>query len=158
MLSGKRDAGRKGAKLSGVTYTGENNNMVGILIVAHGDLADSFVRSAQMIVGKQERIKGIGLFEGESPDTLQDGILQGIKELDGGDGVMVFVDIYGGTPSNRVAFSSVKTEADIACITGVNFPMLVECLLTRDSLTLKRQNARINQRRKGSGRESAFCP
>jgi PTS system mannose-specific IIA component len=116
---------------------GENNNMIGILVVAHGDLADSFVKSAQMIVGKQEKVMGIGLFEGESPDTLQDGILQGIKELDGGDGVMVFVDIYGGTPSNRVAFSSAKTDSRIACITGANFPMLVDCLLTRDSLTLE---------------------
>ena len=116
--------------------------MIGILVVTHGDLADSFVKSAQMIVGKQEKVMGIGLYEGESPDTLQEGIIEGIKKLDGGDGVMIFVDIYGGTPSNRVAFSSVKTDSRVACVTGANFPMLVDCLLTRDTLTLEQLTSR----------------
>lgn len=111
--------------------------MVGILIVMHGDLAESFVKSAQMLVGKQERIKGIGLYAGNNPDALQDDIVRSIGELDAGDGVIVFVDIYGGTPSNRVAFSSVKTASRIACITGANFPMLIDCLLTRNSMTLE---------------------
>ena len=116
--------------------------MIGILVVTHGDLAGSFVKSAQMIVGKQEKVMGIGLYEGESPDTLQEGIIEGIRKLDGGDGVMIFVDIYGGTPSNRVAFSSAKTESRVACITGANLPMLVDCLLARDTLTLEQLTSR----------------
>ncbi len=111
--------------------------MVGILIVMHGDLAESFVKSAQMLVGKQERVMGIGLYAGENPDALQENIVKGITQMDEGDGVLVFVDIYGGTPSNRVAFSSVKTASKIACITGTNFPMLIDCLLTRNSMTLE---------------------
>jgi PTS system mannose-specific IIA component len=111
--------------------------MIGTLIVTHGDLAESFIKSARMIVGTQEKIMGIGLFEGDSPDALQDKIVQGIEKLDDGDGVLVLVDIFGGTPSNRVAFSSVKTHSRIACITGANFPMLVDCLLARGSSTLE---------------------
>lgn len=92
----------------------------------------------------------MGLFEGENSDMLQDGIVQNIKELDGRDGV------YGGTPSNRVAFSSAKSNSRIAYISGANFPMLVDCLLARNSFTLERQNTRINQRRKGGGGKSAL--
>lgn len=111
--------------------------MIGVLIVTHGGLAKSFIETAQLLVGNQEKLMGIGLFEGDSPDMLQDEIIKDIKYLDDGDGVIIFVDIYGGTPSNRAALSSVKMDSKVECITGVNLPMLVDCLLTRTSFTLE---------------------
>ncbi len=111
--------------------------MVGILIVTHGSLANSFIESARVMVGTQDRVLGIGLFEEDAPDALEDKILQGIQKVDDGDGVLVLTDIYGGTPSNRVAYSSAKTHSRLACVTGINFPMFIDCLLSRGNMTLE---------------------
>ncbi len=51
---------------------------------------------------------------------------------------MVFVDLYGGTPSNSIALNLDLNgnEINIECITGVNLPMLLEALTMRNNLKL----------------------
>ena len=43
--------------------------------------------------------------------------------LDSGSGVLVFVDIYGATPSNIAAH--LATTGRVAIVTGLNLPMLL---------------------------------
>lgn len=44
----------------------------------------------------------IGLYHGDGIDELEQKIRMAVKELDDGDGVLGFVDILGGSPSNMV--------------------------------------------------------
>jgi PTS system mannose-specific IIA component len=47
-----------------------------------------------------------------------------LREVDSGEGVLVLVDMFGGTPSNLcLAFLE---EGRIEVVTGVNLPMLVK--------------------------------
>ena len=99
--------------------------MVGLLLVTHGDLAKSLLNSAALIMGEAP------LIDGDDVDDLKEKVKSAIQRLNDqsdGDGVLVLVDLFGGSPSNATARSlhelgdSVKAK----CVTGVNLPMLLE--------------------------------
>lgn len=111
--------------------------MVGILIVTHGNLGLELLKSAELIVGKQNNTLALGLFHGDNIDDFKKRVMKYIKNLDEGEGVLAFTDLYGGSPSNVIAMNlreiqSIKFE----CITGVNLPMILEALTMRGSYEL----------------------
>lgn len=111
--------------------------MVQILIVTHGPLADALKESALLVYGKTEQLRTIGLFHGDNIDDLYDKIVTNIKEINEEDGVLVFVDMFGGTPCNKVALAikNLKEYCRIECIVGVNLPILIEALCLRSDKT-----------------------
>lgn len=109
--------------------------MVGILIATHGCFAEGLLNAVELIAGKQEKAKTIGLYHGDGIEELEQKIRTAIKELDDGDGVLVFVDILGGSPSNMV----MKCMADMKnfkAIAGVSMGMVVQAAMMRDQCSL----------------------
>lgn len=112
--------------------------MIGILVITHGNLAEEILKTAQLIVGKQERVLYLGLHYGDSIEEFSVKVKDTISSLDDGDGVLVFSDLFGASPYNAAAFSAGKIESSkFRCITGVNLPMLLEALTTRDECNLE---------------------
>lgn len=116
--------------------------MVGLLLVTHGDLAKSLLNSAALIMGEAPLIESYGLYHGDDVDELKTKVKAAIQRLNDqseGDGVLVLVDLFGGSPSNATARSlhelgdSVKAE----CITGVNLPMLLEVATSAQFMSLE---------------------
>ncbi|MGB9724901.1 PTS sugar transporter subunit IIA [Caldisericum sp.] len=107
--------------------------MIGIIIVAHGKYAEGLLDAVYLIAGQQEKIETIGLFEGDNLDDLTQKIAEKIDKLDDGSGVIVFVDMFGASPSNIV---SKLMNKNFVAVTGVNLPMILEILMNRDSLNL----------------------
>jgi len=112
--------------------------MVGMLIVTHGRLGEGLLDAMQMIAGPQERVEVISLKEGDSIDELKDKILNAVKTLDDGSGVLVFVDMFGASPSNAAAY---LLNENVEVITGVNLPMLLEIVSFRESSSLQELGA-----------------
>jgi PTS system mannose-specific IIA component len=114
--------------------------MVEILIVTHGNLAVEILKSSEIIVGKQHQVTTMGLFQGDCIEDFRDRVAQEIGKLGREDGVLVFVDLYGGSPSNA-AVLSLNTEhvkdIEFQCITGVNLPMLLEVFMSRSNADLQ---------------------
>ncbi|WP_315080252.1 PTS sugar transporter subunit IIA [uncultured Clostridium sp.] len=111
--------------------------MVGILLVTHGKFSEEILKSAELIVGKQEKILTLGLQHGDSVEMLGDKVKESIKSLEDGDGVLVLVDLMGGSPYNVVALNSSKlSDINFRCITGVNLPMLLEAITMREIYNL----------------------
>ena len=109
--------------------------MVGILIATHGCFAEGLLNAVELIAGKQEKAKTIGLYHGDGIEELEQKIRTAIKELDDGDGVLAFVDILGGSPSNMV----MKCMADMKnfkAIAGVSMGMVVQAAMMRDQCSL----------------------
>ena len=116
--------------------------MIGILIVAHGSLADSLVECATHVLG--QRPSGLATldFKGHAdPDERQKALQTRLDELDEGNGILVLTDVYGATPSNTLC--RVLEPARVEAITGVNLPMLLKALNYRDSLPLPQLIERI---------------
>ncbi|HPJ94583.1 MAG TPA: PTS sugar transporter subunit IIA [Deltaproteobacteria bacterium] len=103
--------------------------MVGIIVVAHGDLARAFEETAQMIVGPTEAFKACSFVQGTDVDDLRRLLKASIKEVNRGEGVIILTDMFGGTPSN-ISLSFLE-NGKIEVITGVNLPMVITALTKR---------------------------
>ena len=112
--------------------------MVGMLIVTHGRLGEGLLDAMQMIAGPQEKVDSVSLKEGDSIDELKERILNAVKILDDGSGVLVFVDMFGASPSNAAAY---LLNENVEVITGVNLPMLLEIVSFRESSSLQELSA-----------------
>ncbi|KPJ56892.1 MAG: hypothetical protein AMJ42_04885, partial [Deltaproteobacteria bacterium DG_8] len=51
-------------------------------------------------------------------------VLNAVKSVDTGDGVLILVDMFGGTPSNLSLSLLAKGKTEI--VTGANLPMIIE--------------------------------
>lgn len=107
--------------------------MVGILVVCHGKLAEGFQSAASLIVGEREQFSTLALFEGDPIDELPKKIKKEIHALDTGEGVLIFVDLFGASPFNAtVKAVSAREGEGVDMITGANLPMLLEALMQRE--------------------------
>ncbi len=110
--------------------------MISVLVVSHGALAEGLVDAMQMITGPQEQVAALGLEESEAPENLIDRIKEAIDTLDDGDGVLIMVDLYGATPFNSSSRLFMESDKQIEIVTGVNLPMLVEIVISREGQNL----------------------
>lgn len=103
--------------------------MIGIIVAGHGQFAKELLKTAQMIMGKQENIVAIALEPEDDPLLLKDVIYEECKNNELGDGVIVLVDLMGGSPGNAAAYVAME---GYPVITGVNLPMLLELIAMRN--------------------------
>lgn len=116
--------------------------MVGILIVTHGNFGTELLKSAELIIGKQENVETLGLNHGDSVDELYKKVKEAIQKLDTGGGVLILTDLFGGSPSNVAAASLKGNKTGVESVSGVNLPMLIEAL---DSRTRENLPDMVNQ-------------
>lgn len=110
--------------------------MISLLVISHGGLAEGLLDAMQMITGPQEKVLALGLQESEAPEDLIERIREAVETLDDGDGVLIMVDLYGATPFNSSSRLFLESQKKIEVITGVNLPMLVEIVISREGQTL----------------------
>lgn len=116
--------------------------MVSILVVTHGDLSKAFISSIELVLGETPMTETLGLYHGDDVEELKDRVRESILKLNAesaGKGVLVFVDLLGGSPSNAVAvcINELKDKINIECIAGVNLPMLIESVGSRTYMDLQ---------------------
>jgi PTS system mannose-specific IIA component len=97
--------------------------MIGLVLVTHGRLASEFIVAMEHVVGPQQQIAGICIGPEDDMEERRSQIADAIKTVDGGVGVIILTDLFGGTPSN-LAISLMKSDK-IEVIAGVNLPMLI---------------------------------
>jgi len=116
--------------------------MIGILVVAHGTLAESLVECATHVLGQRPTDLAALNFMGHADPDERTAILQArIAELDQGGGVLVLADIYGATPCNTLC--RLLAPDHVEGVAGVNLPMLLKALNYRDSMPLLQLVERI---------------
>ena len=97
--------------------------MIGLVLVTHGRLASEFIVAMEHVVGPQQQIEGICIGPEDDMEERRGQIADAIRVVDGGVGVIILTDLFGGTPSN-LAISLMKSDK-IEVIAGVNLPMLI---------------------------------
>lgn len=97
--------------------------MIGLVLVAHGRLADEFVTAMVHVVGPQERIAAIAIGADDDMEDQRANIAAAIEQVDAGQGVIVLTDLFGGTPSNLAI--SLMRRGRVEVIAGMNLPMLI---------------------------------
>ena len=106
--------------------------MIGIVLAAHGPLPGAFLESTSMILGDLPQVATISLMPGDSLEGLVDRLHAAVNEVNTGDGVLILLDMFGGTPANAAAFLTQQVN-DVRAVTGMNLPMLLETVMERMS-------------------------
>ncbi len=107
--------------------------MVGLVVVCHEDMAAELVRAAEMIVGKIEAVETVSVKQDSAPETLRDRIQAAVRKVDRKKGVMLFTDMFGGTPSN-IALAFLGDTVEV--VSGVNLSMIIKFANHRDERPL----------------------
>jgi PTS system mannose-specific IIA component len=103
--------------------------MIGGVIVSHGKLGEEMINTAEMIVGKIFNITSVSIDVTTDVETSREQIRQAIQAVNTGAGVIIFTDMFGGTPSN-ISLSFLE-ESQVEVITGVNLAMLLQLSTTQ---------------------------
>ena len=108
------------------------SEMIGLVLVTHGRLAEEFVVAMVHVVGPQERIATISIGHDDDMETRRADIAAAIAAVDAGRGVIVLTDLFGGTPSNLAI--SLMERGRVEVIAGMNLPMLIRLGSARKSM------------------------
>ena len=122
--------------------------MIGALVVTHGHLAAELVAAAEMIVGEISHIQAVSIGWHDDVNDTRREIERRIGEVDGGAGVLILTDMFGGTPSN-IAFAF-HEPGRVDVVTGVNLPMIVKIASQTEGETLEELSRSVREQGKAS--------
>ncbi len=109
--------------------------MIGIVIVTHGQLGDALIDASVFILGQRpEAVAAVSIDINESAEKLRKKIADGLKAVDRKQGVILLTDMFGGTPSN-LSYSFLE-EGRVEVLSGVNLPMVVKAVNSREKMSL----------------------
>src|SRR5262249_53077570 len=103
--------------------------MVGLVVAAHGRLAQELVATAEQIMGPVPDVATVSIEPGTSPETIRAQMRAAVKENDHGEGVLVLADLFGGTPCKESLLLCGKANVEV--LAGVNLPMLMKAASLR---------------------------
>ena len=109
--------------------------MIGALLVSHGHLAQELLAAAEMIVGEISHIQAVSIGWHDDVNDARSEIERRIADVDGGAGVLILTDMFGGTPSN-IAFSF-HDPGKLDVVTGANLPMILKIASQKEGETLE---------------------
>lgn len=109
--------------------------MIGGVIVCHGRMAEELLNALTIILGEAPNIEAISIGWYDDIEESKKKIAQSIKRVDKKNGVVIFTDMFGGTPSN-LSFTFYK-DNQVEVVTGVNLPMLIKFVSLQRNDALK---------------------
>ena len=104
--------------------------MVGIFLITHGTFGESLIQNVCHILNKRPPlISPLGVSAQDDPLEILPMARLLLKELDGGQGVLILTDILGATPSNLAL--KLLEPGHVEGVAGVSLPMLLRALTYR---------------------------
>jgi PTS system mannose-specific IIA component len=109
--------------------------MTGIVIVTHQRLGQALIDAAAFVLGfHPEGVKAVSIDLNEPAEKLREMIDKGIKDVKTEKGVLILTDMFGGSPSN-LSYSFLE-EGKVEVLSGVNLPILLKAIRSRQDLAL----------------------
>ncbi|GAC1432263.1 MAG: PTS sugar transporter [Thermoanaerobaculia bacterium] len=103
--------------------------MIGALIVTHGNLAYELLNAAKQIEADVSGIEAVPLEWSDSVDAAREKIGAALQRVARDRDVIIFTDMFGGTPSN-ISLSFLE-KGHVEVVTGVNLPMVVKFAMVK---------------------------
>ncbi len=111
--------------------------MIEVIVVSHGSYAQALVESSELIMGEQEGVYSFGFTLGENVDELRERIENKINEIKAEKPeaeILILTDMKSGSPFNATA--RLMQQYDFTHVAGVNLPIFLEIMGTRDFQTM----------------------
>ena len=109
--------------------------MIGMVLVTHGRLATEFRAALEHVVGPQKQVETVTIMPEDDMEQRRKDIIAAIRSVEGGSGVILLTDMFGGTPSNLAI--SVMEGSRVDVVAGINLPMLIKLASVRDQSSLE---------------------
>ncbi len=103
--------------------------MIGALIVTHGRLATELLNAARQIEADVSGIEAVSLEWNDTVDAAREKIGEALRRVGADRDVIIFTDMFGGTPSN-ISLSFLE-KGHVEIVTGVNLPMVVKFAMVK---------------------------
>lgn len=104
--------------------------MIGILLITHGTFGESLIQNVCHVLNKRPPLIGqLGVSAQDDPLDILPMARTLLKEVDGGEGVLILTDILGATPSNLAL--KLLVPGQVEGVAGVSLPMLLRALTYR---------------------------
>lgn len=101
--------------------------MIGVVVAAHGDLAQALLTTAQMVVQDPGHVLAVGVRADDDSVSYEARFRSAVEAVSKErTGVLVLTDMFGGTPSN--IGMTLHKAGQVEVLTGVNLPMLIKAL------------------------------
>lgn len=104
--------------------------MIGVILISHGGLAKTLLDTAAEIVGELPQAEALAVSRHEVLDDIEGRISAAIERVDGGAGVLVLADMFGGTATNVALRLVGRHKMEI--LTACNLPMLLKLSYSRE--------------------------
>jgi PTS system mannose-specific IIA component len=109
--------------------------VIGIVIATHGAVGTALLETAVELLGERPAgLASVEITEHMDRGAAWDALVAATKVADNGAGVLVLVDMFGGTPATVAMALLAEQEAEV--ITGVNLAMVLRSLLKRSEHSL----------------------
>ncbi|BES64036.1 PTS sugar transporter subunit IIA [Gottschalkiaceae bacterium SANA] len=109
--------------------------MIGIIIAGHKEMAVALKAAAEMIYGELDQVEAVSFEHGEGLEEVKAKLQAAEDKLESDDGLLVLLDLFGGTPMNASAMTYGARE-DVRLLVGVNLPMIFEAVEKRSTGSL----------------------
>jgi PTS system mannose-specific IIA component len=104
--------------------------LIGALIVTHGKLAHELLSAARQIEADVSCMEAVALEWDDSVEEARDKIHEALERVGKDRGMIIFTDMFGGTPSN-ISLSFLD-QGRVEIVTGVNLPMVVKFAMLKE--------------------------
>ena len=109
--------------------------MIGFLLITHDELGDALLSNAAHVLGSvPPHARALKVRAGEVQAEVLEKARGLLATLQHDDGLIVFVDMYGATPSNvacKLLSEGTRAGQKVEAFAGVNLPMLVKAIAYR---------------------------
>jgi PTS system mannose-specific IIA component len=106
--------------------------VIGLVIVAHEQIGREMFKAVEHVMGSQPLTGYLSISGDEDMDMIKESLAKLISRIDAGNGVLVFTDMFGGTPCNLAL--SFLSEGKIEVLSGLNLPMLIKAAALRQDV------------------------
>lgn len=106
--------------------------MRGVLLVSHGELSKGMKSSIEMIAGKQDKVRYLGIAPNEDINIFEEMFEGEVKCLGDVDNIIVFCDLIGGTPCNT-AMKKYYDNEKYTIVSGMNLPMILTAVINKEA-------------------------
>ena len=97
---------------------------IGIVIVAHGQLAHEYRAAVEHVVGAQSNIMAVSIAAECDRNGKEIEICKAAEAVDFGRGVVIATDLFGSSPSNLALLACKSSDRKI--VYGMNLPLLIK--------------------------------
>lgn len=105
-------------------------DLPGLILLSHGPLSRGLLQSFELVFGDAENLVAIELEEGDDPDAFIKAAVDAYERMP--DGSVFLLDVFGGTPFNKVMEFFLGSNKPIRAVCGMNLGMLMEGVVSRD--------------------------